>query len=100
VDTQNLDRLRRLAEYVRDGAGELYDLEWKPTERTDNFGVCPRILIGGMYSSHISLGCWSKRQAPVIQQLAEYLAMLDPNLILELLDNAGHKLPVGENPSA
>lgn len=92
-------RLRRLAESVKAGAGELYDLDWKATSRSDNFGVCPRIMIGGKYSSHISLGCWSERQAPVIQELAEYLAMLDPDVILELLDNGKSPRPRMGNSS-
>lgn len=81
------NELRRLAEAVKANAGELYDLDWKPTIKSDNFGICPRIMIGGTYTSAISLGCWSERQAPVIQQLAEYLAMLEPDFILELLNN-------------
>lgn len=81
----DLDRLRRLAEAVRKGAGHLYTLDWKSIQLSDEFGVCPRVHIGGKCGTHIRIGCWNEEEGLVIQQLADYIAALHPVLILELL---------------
>jgi hypothetical protein len=85
----NIERLRRLALAVQEGASTgLYDLEWKSIQESDDFGVCPRVYLGGNFSAVLRLGCYSEHQAQTMQQLADYLAALTPGAILELLDHA------------
>jgi hypothetical protein len=84
-------RLRRLAETVEDGAGQLYGLDWKSIQLSDEFGVSPRVLLGGPFSTVIRIGCWRPDQAPAIQSVADYLAALTPATVLELLDLAEGK---------
>lgn len=81
------DRLRRLALAAQEGAGDLYGLDWKSIQEADEFGVCPRVLLGGKFNAMLRVGCYNEFQAPTMQQLTDYLAAITPGVILELLDN-------------
>lgn len=82
----NLDRLRQLAEAVRDGAGHLYSLDWKSIQVSDEFGVYPRVDIGAKHGACVKIGSWNEVEGDIFQTVADYIAALHPVLILELLD--------------
>jgi hypothetical protein len=85
----NIERLRRLALAVQAGASSgLYGLDWTSIQESDEFGVAPRVLLGGNFNAMIRIGCYSPHQADIMQQLADYLAALTPEVVLGLLDHA------------
>ena len=86
----DLDRLRKLAESVEEGAGHLYNLDWRSVQFSDEFGVCPRVHIGAKAGTYIKMGCWSAEEGLIVQRVADYIASLHPVLILELLDRVGN----------
>lgn len=79
--------LRQLALAAKAASGEFYGLNWQSVMDSDEFGVAPRVHLGGTWGTKLKMGCYSPEQATSVQPLADFLAACDPNTILELLDN-------------
>jgi hypothetical protein len=80
------ERLRLLAETVAENAGDLYGLNWRSEQISDDLGIFCRVHVGGSFNTKLRLACVNEQDAPVLQRLADYVAEVTPTRILALLE--------------